>query len=90
MKMDPIELFSKNAEMTVRPETYRRQLAKAAELVVKDILGAAGLDNIGCVRTAQGRYDETIQSFEGAIAIPFDPLGSRSAENSRFLTPFAT
>ncbi len=31
--MDPIEFFSKNADYTARPETYRRQLAKAAELI---------------------------------------------------------
>jgi xanthine dehydrogenase YagR molybdenum-binding subunit len=32
LNMDPIEFFSKNADLTARPETYRRQLAKAAEL----------------------------------------------------------
>jgi xanthine dehydrogenase YagR molybdenum-binding subunit len=33
LKMDPVELFNKNLEYTVRPETYRSQLAKAAELI---------------------------------------------------------
>jgi xanthine dehydrogenase YagR molybdenum-binding subunit len=32
LNMDPIEFFSKNAGYTARPETYRRQLVKAAEL----------------------------------------------------------
>ena len=31
--MDPVELFNKNLEYTVRPETYRSQLAKASELI---------------------------------------------------------
>ncbi len=29
--------------------------------------GQAGLENIGCVRSAQGRYEEAIQAFEGSI-----------------------
>ncbi|HET8547798.1 MAG TPA: molybdopterin cofactor-binding domain-containing protein, partial [Bryobacteraceae bacterium] len=33
LKMDPYDVFFKNADLTVRPETYRRQLAKAAELI---------------------------------------------------------
>jgi xanthine dehydrogenase YagR molybdenum-binding subunit len=32
LKMDPLELFTKNVGLTPRPDTYRRQLAKAAEL----------------------------------------------------------
>jgi xanthine dehydrogenase YagR molybdenum-binding subunit len=32
LKMDPIELLSRNADYTARPETYRRQLARAAEM----------------------------------------------------------
>ncbi len=32
LKMDPMELFAKNADYTPRPDTYRAQLAKAAEL----------------------------------------------------------
>lgn len=32
LKMDPIEFFVKNADITPRPETYRAQLRKAAEL----------------------------------------------------------
>lgn len=31
--MDPIEFFSKNADYTARPATYRRQFAKAAEMI---------------------------------------------------------
>ena len=31
--MDPYDVFYKNADVTVRPDTYRRQLAKAAELM---------------------------------------------------------
>lgn len=33
LKMDPLELFEKNLPYTVRPETYRAQLAKAAEII---------------------------------------------------------
>jgi len=33
LKMDPVELFTKNAGLTPRPDTYTRQLAKAAELI---------------------------------------------------------
>jgi xanthine dehydrogenase YagR molybdenum-binding subunit len=32
LKMDPMELFAKNADYTARAETYRKQLIKAAEL----------------------------------------------------------
>ncbi|MCS7041634.1 MAG: xanthine dehydrogenase family protein molybdopterin-binding subunit [Bryobacteraceae bacterium] len=32
MKMDPLELFLKNVDLTARPDTYERQLKKAAEL----------------------------------------------------------
>lgn len=32
MKMDPLELFLKNVKLTARPETYERQLKKAAEM----------------------------------------------------------
>jgi xanthine dehydrogenase YagR molybdenum-binding subunit len=32
LKMDPVEFFSKNANLTQRPEAYARQLKKAAEL----------------------------------------------------------
>ncbi len=32
LKMDPMEVFAKNADYTPRPEVYRAQLAKAAEL----------------------------------------------------------
>ncbi len=32
LKMDPMEVFAKNADYTERPETYRKQLVKAAEL----------------------------------------------------------
>jgi xanthine dehydrogenase YagR molybdenum-binding subunit len=32
LKMDPLEFFSKNANLTLRQATYERQLAKAAEL----------------------------------------------------------
>ena len=31
--LDPLEVFAKNAAWTARPEVYRRQLAKAAELI---------------------------------------------------------
>ncbi len=33
LKMDPLELFSKNAVYTARADVYRAQLAKAAELI---------------------------------------------------------
>jgi xanthine dehydrogenase YagR molybdenum-binding subunit len=33
LKMDPVELFDKNAGFSVRPEVYRAQLHKAAELM---------------------------------------------------------
>ena len=33
LKMDPVELFSKNADLTARAEVYRSQLKKAAELI---------------------------------------------------------
>ena len=33
LNMDPLELFMKNADYTNRPDTYRRQLQKAAELM---------------------------------------------------------
>jgi xanthine dehydrogenase YagR molybdenum-binding subunit len=33
LKMDPVELFDKNLQYTARPETYRPQLQKAAELI---------------------------------------------------------
>jgi xanthine dehydrogenase YagR molybdenum-binding subunit len=33
LKMDPTEFLAKNANFTVRPETYRRQLIKAAEMI---------------------------------------------------------
>lgn len=32
MKMDPLELFLKNVDLTARPQTYERQLKKAAEM----------------------------------------------------------
>lgn len=32
MKMDPLELFLKNVGLTARPDTYERQLKKAAEM----------------------------------------------------------
>jgi len=32
MKMDPLELFLKNVSLTARPDTYERQLKKAAEM----------------------------------------------------------
>jgi xanthine dehydrogenase YagR molybdenum-binding subunit len=32
MKMDPLELFLKNVDLTARPDTYQRQLKKAAEM----------------------------------------------------------
>ncbi len=33
LKMDPVELFKKNADWTPRPEVYRSQIDKAAELI---------------------------------------------------------
>lgn len=33
LKMDPVEFFIKNADFTARPEIYRSQLKKAAELI---------------------------------------------------------
>jgi xanthine dehydrogenase YagR molybdenum-binding subunit len=33
LKMDPLELFSKNADLTARPDVYRAQLKKGAELM---------------------------------------------------------
>ena len=33
LKMDPLEFFNKNIEYTARPEVYRSQLAKAAEII---------------------------------------------------------
>lgn len=33
LKMDPLDFFLKNVEYTPRPETYRQQLTKAAELI---------------------------------------------------------
>lgn len=33
LKMDPLDFFMKNVEFTARPETYRKQLAKAAEMI---------------------------------------------------------
>jgi xanthine dehydrogenase YagR molybdenum-binding subunit len=33
LKMDPLEMFTKNVDLTPRPDTYRRQLAKAAEMI---------------------------------------------------------
>src|SRR5579862_6399468 len=33
LKMDPVEFFSKNADLTTRPEVYRAQLKKGAELI---------------------------------------------------------
>ncbi len=33
LKMDPVELFAKNADFTARPEVYRSQLKKASELM---------------------------------------------------------
>ncbi|MDZ4799898.1 MAG: molybdopterin cofactor-binding domain-containing protein, partial [Bryobacteraceae bacterium] len=33
LKMDPLELFLKNIQYTVRPDTYKSQLAKAAEII---------------------------------------------------------
>lgn len=33
LKMDPVDLFDKNAGLTARPEVYRSQLKKAAELM---------------------------------------------------------
>jgi xanthine dehydrogenase YagR molybdenum-binding subunit len=33
LNMDPVVLFDKNLELTARPETYRAQLKKAAELI---------------------------------------------------------
>ena len=33
LNMDPVEFFSKNAALTARPETYRAQLQKGAELI---------------------------------------------------------
>jgi xanthine dehydrogenase YagR molybdenum-binding subunit len=33
LKMDPVELFAKNADLTARPEVYRSQLKKASELM---------------------------------------------------------
>lgn len=33
LRMDPVEFFDKNADLTERPEVYRSQLRKAAELI---------------------------------------------------------
>src|SRR5205807_7763304 len=33
LKMDPLDVFAKNAEFTARPDVYRAQLIKAAELM---------------------------------------------------------
>ena len=33
LKMDPLEFFNKNVEYSARPEVYRSQLAKAAEII---------------------------------------------------------
>jgi len=33
LNMDPLDLFIKNVDLTPRPDTYRRQLTKAAELI---------------------------------------------------------
>ena len=33
LKMDPVEFFTKNADLTARPEVYRAQLKKGAELI---------------------------------------------------------
>jgi xanthine dehydrogenase YagR molybdenum-binding subunit len=33
LKMDPVEFFDKNLDLTPRPDVYRRQLAKAAEIM---------------------------------------------------------
>ncbi|MCP4536311.1 MAG: tetratricopeptide repeat protein [Chloroflexi bacterium] len=47
--------------------TTRRELAAG---------GADGLDNIGCVLTAQGQYDEAIKMFEGTIEISPKHVGA--------------
>jgi xanthine dehydrogenase YagR molybdenum-binding subunit len=33
LKMDPLDLFLKNVDITIRPDTYRAQLNKAAEMI---------------------------------------------------------
>ncbi len=33
LKMDPLNLFLKNVDITIRPDTYRAQLSKAAEII---------------------------------------------------------
>ncbi|MEO7649464.1 MAG: xanthine dehydrogenase family protein molybdopterin-binding subunit [Bryobacteraceae bacterium] len=33
LKMDPVDFFSKNADLTPRPEVYRQQLQKAAQMI---------------------------------------------------------
>jgi xanthine dehydrogenase YagR molybdenum-binding subunit len=54
LKMDPIEFFSKNADYTPRPETYRAQLQKAAELAEWKKLWHPRGEGTGTVRRGLG------------------------------------
>jgi tetratricopeptide (TPR) repeat protein len=54
-----------------RYEEARAELEESIRSTRREIAagGGAGLDNIGCVLAAQGRYDEAIEMFEASLAI---------------------
>jgi xanthine dehydrogenase YagR molybdenum-binding subunit len=54
IKMDPYEVFFKNAAVSARPETYRKQLAKAAELIDWKKKYTHGAQKTGTLRRGLG------------------------------------
>lgn len=55
LNLDPLEVFKKNAAWTARPEVYRRQLDKAAELIEwKKYWSPRGQKGSGAVRRGLG------------------------------------
>ena len=55
LNMDPIEFFSKNADLTTQPQVYRNQLAKAAELAQwKTLWRPRGQSGSGTVKRGLG------------------------------------
>lgn len=55
INMDPLEVFSKNAGITARPETYERQLKKAAELAEwKKLWHPRGASGSGSIKRGLG------------------------------------
>jgi tetratricopeptide (TPR) repeat protein len=68
-----------------RYEEARAELEEGIRSIRREVAagGGAGVDGVGCVLAAQGRYDEAIRTFEAALAMsPKDPCPCNDLANA--------